>query len=459
MNLLQLARPQNALQTTIVFAAVSLVFIFGTIAWTARETVSFNDPPEEIRDGVYYDNMAQCLLKGQGIAFDFRDPAWQQRYHQLDQQPGFEGKLSWVQQEIVRGPTASRPPGYPVLLATVYRLVGWRWDAVRLIDCILVSLGLATLITWSWCRWGAIPALVSTGTLLLDFSVMTFAGYILTEPLATALVCVLFVVVAAASHRSTVGRWLLAGTILALLMYVRGTWNLWWLMLAMASPLLLFRGIRNRLLPVTPRHIAVFLLTPLLLAAPYWVRNCVVTGHFQPLGTGGSMGLVGAWCDESLADHGNWQHLVFHEHKNAVVSRVADHSKWTTAQWEYEIGRQSAARAMDWAIQNWFFVPKLATERLITHWGLYQPLPVHVYAANVWLLVVGCAGIYLAGDRVRFVLVVILVLDSAVIMATWAHQGRYAIPLRPLIHLGYGLAAVMLLQWIIHQAARLRTRS
>lgn len=450
MNLLQIACPKNRWQVALIFSGVLLAFIIGTIGWTASQTVTFNDPPEEIRDGVFYDNMAQCFLKGEWSSFDFEDQAWREKYQKVNEEPRFQGKLAWVLDVTTRGPTTSRPPGFPVFLAVIYRIFGWRWDAVRVVDCILVSLSLAMLITWAWRRWGAIPAIVSTGTLLLDFSVMTYAGYILTEPIATSLMCVLFVIVVNAVEKPTVAKWVIAGVVFALLIYVRANWTLWLVLLAASAPLLTFARIRQFVLPVKPHHLIVFLATVFLLVAPSWLRNCQVTGHFQPLGTGGSMGLVGAYCDESLADHGNWQHLVFYEHMKTVVSQTTDHSKWTTAQWEYEIGRQGSARARAWAISNWHRLPRLAIERLITHWGLNEPLPIHVYAANVWLLVVGGVGIFLAHGRVRGVLLVILIMDTLVAMATWAHHGRYAIPIRPLVHVVYGLAVVLLIQWLIH---------
>jgi hypothetical protein len=32
------------------------------------------------------------------------------------------------------------------------------------------------------------------------------------------------------------------------------------------------------------------------------------------------------------------------------------------------------------------------------------------------------------------------VLDTFLVMLTWEHLGRYAIPIRPVVHIGYGLA-------------------
>ena len=240
---------------------------------------------------------------------------------------------------------------------------------------------------------------------------------------------------------------MLAGVNLALLTFLRGNWSLWLLVMVPAAPLLAFPRLRRHLLPVTITHLLVFFATCCVLVFPWWVRNCMVTGHFTPLGTAGSRGLVAAYCDESLADHGNWQPQVFNIHHEAVLRQI-DRSQLTLAQAEYEIARQSTAKALDWLHRNWRKFPRLAGERFITHFGLNQPLPLYLHLANVWLILIAALGLVLTRGRVREILLVMLVLDSAIVMVTWAHWGRYGIPLRPLIHLCYGLGATVLLQWI-----------
>jgi hypothetical protein len=213
---------------------------------------------------------------------------------------------------------------------------------------------------------------------------------------------------------------------------------------------LIIPRVRRYLLPVRPQHLLICFATGCLLVAPWWVRNCRVTGHFTPLGTAGSRGLVAAYCDESLADHGNWQTHVF-DVLQASVPRQMNDVQLTLAQWEYEIGRESTAQALAWLSQNWRSFPRLAGERLITHFGLNQDFPWYLHAANVWLISIAALGLMLTRGKVRDILLVMLVLDSVIVMITWAHWGRYGIPLRPLMHLCYGLGATRLLQWIANQ--------
>ena len=453
-------RPRNRWQLMLVFFFALLAFVVGTLAWTASQTVTFADPPERIGDGVVYDNIAFCLIKGRGYSFDFRDPHWRKKYRQANADSQIEEKLDWVfnLQDRDRGPTASKPPGYPVVLAVIYRVCGHRWDAVRIFDCVFLSLGLATLITWAWTRWGALAAITAIITLLLDIGVMNFAGQILSEPIATSLMCIWFVILVRAVQRASLANWIVAGVLFALMVYVRSNWTLWLLALIAASPLLFFSRARQFLLPVKPHHVFAFLLTCVVLIAPWWVRNCVVIGHFQPLGTSGSNGLIAANCDESLADHGNWQSQVYVRHIR-LISRQIDRSQLTQVHWEYEFGRYSTAQAEEWMMRNWKSLPLLAVYRLMTNWGLYQDLPAYLRFGNIWLLCLGVVGVFLTRGRVRFLLLLILGLDSLVVMATWAHYGRYFVPIRPLLHICYGLAAVTLLEWFARTAFKFRSQS
>ena len=60
--------------------------------------------------------------------------------------------------------------------------------------------------------------------------------------------------------------------------------------------------------------------------------------------------------------------------------------------------------------------------------------------ANIWLIVVGLAGCFFATGKSRAVFIVVLLIDTLLVMLTWEHLGRYAIPIRPIVHIGYGLA-------------------
>jgi hypothetical protein len=57
----------------------------------------------------------------------------------------------------------------------------------------------------------------------------------------------------------------------------------------------------------------------------------------------------------------------------------------------------------------------------------------------VTLIVSGFSGCLLLTGRLRGLFTVVLLVDLAIVMLTWEHLGRYAIPIRPLIHLGLAL--------------------
>ncbi len=56
------------------------------------------------------------------------------------------------------------------------------------------------------------------------------------------------------------------------------------------------------------------------------------------------------------------------------------------------------------------------------------------------MVVSGFAGCLLLTGRLKGLFAVVLLVDLSIAMLTWEHLGRYAIPIRPLIHLGLALA-------------------
>jgi hypothetical protein len=43
------------------------------------------------------------------------------------------------------------------------------------------------------------------------------------------------------------------------------------------------------------------------------------------------------------------------------------------------------------------------------------------------------------------------VLDTFLVMLTWEHLGRYAIPIRPVVHIGYGLAIAAVIRAVANR--------
>ena len=348
-----------------------------------------------------------------------------------------------------------RSPGYPVTLAAIYRIFGHRYDAARWAGCLFVSLAIAMLLTWAYRQFGFLAAVIAAITIAWDYSVINSAGTIASESLAVLAVAVTFLLAARAVDRGSQSgwwfRWMLCGISFAVLTLIRGNWNLGLLIMIALAALMAVPAIRRRVPSVSPRAVVIFLATVFLVCAPWWIKNCHTTGHFQPFGTAGACGMVAAYCDESLENYGQWQPQVFHQNQDAVLEELGPHHTDLAVR-----ETQTAARSMDLAIQwskaNWTKIPQLMLFRSLSHWGWFNPsVPPPMQAANTWLVIVGLLGCCFATGKWRSLFVFVLLIDLAIVMLTWEHLGRYAIPIRPLVHIGYGVAIAGVIRFVAHR--------
>lgn len=424
-----------------VFLITFATMFAATFAWTVSRPGSLNDPPKPWNvDGVFYDNIAFSLNHGEGFSVNLYAAPWRATYLDANEGPRTKGSYSWLMPVKGTGPTALRSPAYPFALAAIFQVSNHRYDVARIFGCAFTSLGLAMMLTFCWLRWGCIPAITSGATLVCDFSIMQSAGTIATESLAVLVFAFTFLRIVHAWEQPTMLRWSAAGFGFAALMLTRGIWSLGFLILFAAVGVCSLPMFRRKWKVLRWSHLAIFLATAMLVAMPWWIRNCTTTGHFTPFGTAGSCGFVAAYCDQSLANFGQWQPDVFNQNQ-LEVQKLLDMDSIRLADLEYLTGKESVRKTKAWCLDNWHQIPKLMLGRGISHWGFNNPaVPLVFQAANLWLVVIGLLGCLYCTGRIRAVFIVVLLLDSVLVMLTWEHLGRYSIPIRPLIHVGYGLA-------------------
>lgn len=338
-----------------------------------------------------------------------------------------------------------RAPGYPLFLAGIYQTVGWDWAWARIIGCLTTACGLAILLTVVWCKAGPLASLIACVSMLMDYSILQSAGMIATESLAICAMALVCVSLIWACEKPANIRWVIAGACFAILMLVRSNWNLGFLLLMVASCLLLIPRVRIALLPVTPKHLLIFFGVCIALCAPWWIRNCWITHQIQPFGTAGANGLVGAYCDASWENYGNWQEQPMSQNQRKVRQSLKGTSI-TLAELEGLTGQASVETAKKWAAVNWEKLPPLMLFRFISHWGLTNPaVPVPFRILNTLFILIAFAGVALIRPRWLTVFAILLLIDAMVVMLTWAHVGRYGIPLRPLLHIYFGMVIATLI--------------
>ncbi len=430
-----------------VFSVALLAMICVTAAWTFSREGSIDDPPAPWNvDGVFYDNIAFNLNQGNGFAVDLQAQPWRNTYIEANKIPRVDGNYAWLMPVKGSGPTTLRSPGYPIALSVIYRIFGQRHEVARIFGCIFVSVGIALLLTFCALRWGYLPAMAAASTVAFDFSVMQSAGTLATESLAVLIFAITFLLVVRAWEEPSHGRWFCGGVSFAALLLTRGIWSLGLLIMIALLVSFLFPVLRKRMTQLKLAHLLTFLVTAIIVSMPWWVRNCTVTDHFTPFGTAGSCGFVGAYCDESLAAHGQWQASVFNDNQREVRATV-NMDTVNLAHLEYLTGQASMQKTKQWCFANWRRIPQLMFYRGLSHWGLFNPsVPLIFNVANLWLIVVGLVGCFFCTGKLRAIFMFVLLLDSVIVMLTWEHLGRYAIPIRPIVHLGYGLAITAILK-------------
>jgi hypothetical protein len=444
-----------------LFAGLLLYFTAIEGLWCAFQISEINEIPGATRDDVFYDNIAWHVLQGDGFKLDFQTPEWRQVYEEDNL---IDGRHDWFMDIRASGPTTTRPP-LPILVAAgIYRVFGWRWDVWRILFILLNAAVFASIGCWLARRFSHWAAFFFAGTISLDFSVMTTAAHVMTEALTIALVALLLAV-ATASYRQTgfrrVAGALMTGAVYGAVILARPHYIFWLPVFVLLTMGMLIgrRGSGRRLAMAVWAAGIVAGMTA--VALPWWSRNCEVSANFNPLGSGGMIGLAGANCDKALADFGRWKSEEVVAVQNQSI-RERNLSGLPLAEQEYWMGIDSWDRAMEWARTHAGSIPKLIFYRIAGFWGLldqYNPL---LYAGNIALLLLAIFGWTRLEGPLRIAIGLAVVATVLGVLLTWDDHGRYSIPLRPWIHAAAAAGAISLItqsrrSWAATHSGRLDT--
>ncbi len=184
------------------------------------------------------------------------------------------------------GPTAFRPPLFPIALAAVYKVVGvgstaTRWEAGRLLEAGLGAITVVLIGLIALRLWGRRVALVSSAIAAVYPPLVLVGSSLMTESLFIPLVLVAVLSALKARDSAPGWRWAVAsGVLIGLAALTRGNG------IAIALPLGFLVWSRR---PRWSRHA---FATPLILLAaavltlvPWTIRNAGVFGEFVPITT------------------------------------------------------------------------------------------------------------------------------------------------------------------------------
>jgi 4-amino-4-deoxy-L-arabinose transferase-like glycosyltransferase len=416
----------------LTFPAIFLT-AFGLFAGPPFRAGTMNEPPRggDARD---YEAIAFNLWKGRGFGYYWSDPAWQQPYRDA----GFAAAIGDRQSGYY--PTTYRPPAFPFLWALVYGTVGRNFAAVRIINCALMA-GAVTLGAAVAAHFAGLAAAVAAAVLLLQSPHLSqFSLELLTEPLATFLVSLLVWLWVSRSDREVSARAAaVSGAVLGLLVLARSIFVLW-------LPIAL-------LMPGRPaaggtglwRARAICVLACLLIVAPWWARNILITEALLPMGSQGPINLPAGFSQRALDNQGRWRSNTGDGAPELIASGVDPFS----LEYEVRLARHRSALTLNWMREH----PRDVVRLLGMHvWQELRPRR----RPTPWDLLFPAAVVALIYFRRRpGILAVTLILGAtlASIALTWGATGRFMIPVQPLM---LALVSAMLISMAGHLAQGLR---
>ncbi|QDU38264.1 Dolichyl-phosphate-mannose-protein mannosyltransferase [Maioricimonas rarisocia] len=389
-------------------------------------------PPSATGDEPSYDSIGWELSQGRGYRIDYSNEQFLEPYLEASRSadpplPIPEGR---------DGPTALRPPLFPLVIAGTDLLFGRQFWVIRVVNCLAMA-ATCGLIAHFACRLtGAIPAVVMAfGFLILDVRTRLYARAILTEALACLLVAGM--TAALLRYRGT-GGWknvVVAGLCLGVAVLDRPMLVVWLPVVALLVVLCkpsrpaggvppLFRWV-PRLSEWVPRlcepcsRVSLFLIAASIVVVPWMAWNCVRLDAFKPLGTQGMIELPAGFSDAAWENRGIWRLQPEDECLADVESRGL-----SGLQWEVALADCRREKAVEWIRTN------PGRSILLGVMKIGQELRPRTVWQGV-LLVLAVVGAFAMTDRRGALLLVGIVAAQLLAIAmTWSVEGRFMVPLQ-----------------------------
>jgi 4-amino-4-deoxy-L-arabinose transferase-like glycosyltransferase len=396
----------------LIYAAI-FIAAFGTYGLRAYRSGHLNDPAEA-GDGHDYEAIAFNLWKGKGYGYDWSNPEFRAPYEGL---PRYGDLLSRHSNYY---PTTYRPPALPILVSGVYALAGRNFAAWRLLNCAFMA-GAVTIGAGVAAHFAGLAAAPVAAALLLQNPRLTqYSQMFMTEALATLLVSLLALIWLTQRQRQRkLAGTAASGAVLGALMAVRSIYVLW-------VPIALFAPTTD---PASEgrfgwRAKAVCLAACLIVIAPWWVRNIVVTQAFMPAGTQGPLNLPAGFGPQALKYDGLWRSIRDDQAEQLRAQNIDPYS----VEFEVRLAKLRGETATTWMRQHPVDVVRL----MVMHvWQEIRPR-----RASFWdylLPVAALAALVLWKSPGIGVVVLMVCANILSVAMTWGAGGRFMTPVQPLL--------------------------
>ena len=422
--------------------------------------------PKPTSDGPVYENMAYHLSVGRGFWIDWHDPQWREPYEQSAEREDFLVYLDAPSQSM---PMTGRPPLFPTLVAILYKFVErgpTAFAIVRLFSALCLALACAVAVAnaaavmakfeVSGRKFSSSSIGIGCAAAVLlaasNRTLLSYASDFLTEPLA--LLCTQLLVAAlltitqspaCSAPQALTWHWVIAiGATVGGMILVRSLFVLWlpglWLLLVVIRH-------KHRL-----RDATLVMVVAVVLMSPWWIRNCVVLDRFMPLGTQGPITLLGGYCDEALADGGDWQHAPEQRLRQAMRKNETFNALPNDVARELMIVDESKRLVRAWIAEHQAELPRLFMARVVTHWNPYTG------KSLIWRLLIIVGAIYLVARRrpEAWVLVGLPVMNTVLVASLYETGGRFLVPVYGILFTLSAIGVAVLIELTIARFAPTR---
>lgn len=389
----------------------------------------FDRPPSSHGDGPDYESIAYSLSQGNGFCFSWDDPQWRKPYESDPDARDY----SQLSRTNYPGPTTSRPPLFPLMLSSLYQVAERgpvAFSIVRSLSAIFTAMagalatGLAVTLMRRWeapLKAQQLAGAMTIALAALDRTIRTYSVDFLTEPLALCLTTLLVIALLQTLESKSFAKLMVAASLFSLVILTRSIAIFW-----LPGIVLLIWIADGKWMSFRPFFFAFIVIA---LMSPWWVRNCWVLGEWMPLGGQGAASLRGGYCDEALADWGNW-HGDAEDRIQHRLDQLKSPAEWKRPEREVALAKNASAETKEWIRTHIADLPQMVAMRLVTHWGPYWG------PSLVWRLaiLIGIVRILIDRRREAIWLIGLLIVNTLAVICLYEAGGRFLVPMYGLMY-------------------------
>lgn len=405
------------LRRPVIIGIVAGIACFGAFLSYYSLRFGLNVPPSTSGDETSYDGMAWEVSQGRGFRLDVSNAEFRRPYDIAAETDPERFHLTPDEAFTV----TNRPPLYPLLLAGTNTVFGRQFWAARVMDALAMAIVCGATVWYVCCRVGfSAGAIAAFLFIAVDVRTRLYGRAILTEALAAFLVMGLCLSLLVFRERlksfSEPAKAIampsaIIGVFLGLLVLCRNVFVVWLLLIWLMIWWLCRQRVRFAKTIST-----ITVAVSLLIATPWAIRNCRVTGEFMPTGTQGLMQSSAAYSDQAWELRGIWKLLPsdFFDDVPPQGSRIAD----TVAK-----AKHSKERAITWIRSNPGKALALAPLKV---WQEFRP---RNWSEAILLALAVLGGVVYWRDADGRILWAIVGCNTLAIAGTWSVEGRFLVPL------------------------------